>query len=159
MAITALYLLSSNEVYKISPQGQTFDDRDPTYWGVLTDPDFPDGSGPVREVLPDGSWGDLRQLGFAKIAEPGTGANGTVRLATQPEIDAWTGTYQAYENKQDETRVKDWVENHPQFRKFFAAFADILIDEINILRAEHSLGDRTLAQLKTAMLNRISEND
>jgi hypothetical protein len=35
------------------------------------------------------------------------------------------------------------------------AFADIVKDEINILRSQHGLGDRTLAQLKTAIKNRI----
>lgn len=31
------------------------------------------------------------------------------------------------------------------------AFASVVVDEINILRQQHALGDRTLAQLKTAM--------
>lgn len=35
------------------------------------------------------------------------------------------------------------------------AFAEIIIDEINVLRQQHSLADRTLAQLKTAIKNRV----
>lgn len=35
------------------------------------------------------------------------------------------------------------------------AFAQVMMDEINILRAEHSLPDRTLAQLKTAIRNKV----
>lgn len=35
------------------------------------------------------------------------------------------------------------------------AFASVMVDEINILRANHSLPDRTLAQLKTAIRNKM----
>lgn len=37
------------------------------------------------------------------------------------------------------------------------AFADILKDEINILRALHSLPNRTLAQLRTAIAARVND--
>lgn len=37
------------------------------------------------------------------------------------------------------------------------AFADIIKDEINILRALHALPNRTLAQLKTAIANRVND--
>lgn len=39
---------------------------------------------------------------------------------------------------------------------FMRAFADVLKDEINTLRALHSLAPRTLAQLKTAIINRVN---
>ncbi len=183
MPITVLYRKASNEVLKISLNGQLFDDRDTTFFGVLTDPDFPDGTGPVRELLPDDSWGDLRVLGYAKIAEPGTGANGTVRLATQPEIDGFAALETDDTNQMDANRVSDWVDNHPQFRKFFKAFADINIDEFNIVRqwimsfkaevaaatsladlqarvaALSDLPDRNLTQLRDAMIARISKDD
>jgi len=35
------------------------------------------------------------------------------------------------------------------------AFAQVMRDEINILRAYHGLNDRTLAQLKTAIRNKV----
>jgi len=35
------------------------------------------------------------------------------------------------------------------------AFARVLLDEINILRTQHSLADRTIAQLKTAIRNKL----
>ena len=41
----------------------------------------------------------------------------------------------------------------------FRAFADIVKDEINILRAQHGLADRTLAQLKSAIQSRIDSGD
>jgi hypothetical protein len=37
------------------------------------------------------------------------------------------------------------------------AFADVIKDEINVLRAQHSLPDRTLAQLKSAINSRIND--
>ena len=37
------------------------------------------------------------------------------------------------------------------------AFADILKDEINILRAQHGLAPRTLTQLKNAIKNRVDD--
>ena len=37
------------------------------------------------------------------------------------------------------------------------AFADIIKDEFNILRALHGLPDRTLAQLRTAITNRVND--
>lgn len=39
------------------------------------------------------------------------------------------------------------------------ALVKVLIDEINILRAQHSLPDRTLAQAKTAIQNAIDAGD
>ena len=35
------------------------------------------------------------------------------------------------------------------------AFAEVLVDEINLLRAEHALAARTLAQLKTAVRGKL----
>lgn len=35
------------------------------------------------------------------------------------------------------------------------AFAMVLLDEFNVLRAQHSLADRTISQLKTAVRNKL----
>lgn len=153
MPTTVLYRLSSNEVVKISQKGQSFSDRNVSYWGVLTDPPLPDGV-EVREPLPDGTYGPLKQLGYAKINDAGT-----VRNATQPEIDGFAAIETDDENQQDADRAIQLFQTHPQFRKLMIAFADIVKGEINTLRAQHSLGDRTLAQLKTAIINRISKDD
>jgi len=40
--------------------------------------------------------------------------------------------------------------------EMFRAFAEIIMDELNILRAANGLPDRTMAQLKTAMKNKLS---
>lgn len=37
------------------------------------------------------------------------------------------------------------------------AFAEVLIDEINILRSQHALPDRTPAQLRTALQNKLDQ--
>jgi len=172
MATTVLYRKSSGEVVKISAKGQTFADRNQTYWGVLTDPAFTDG-----QVCRDEN-GDLRVLGFAKIND-----TGTVRNATQPEIDGFAAIEDEDENNQDADAAIDLFESHPRFRKMMVAFADILKDEFNLLRqwqmsfkaevaaasnlndlktsvaALPGLPDRTLAQLKTAITNRISKDD
>lgn len=168
----ALYRINGGEVVKISATGQTWADRDTTYWGVLTDPPLPDGD-QVRPID-----GDLRTLGYAKINDAGT-----VRNATQPEIDTFAPAQTADENLQDAGGAEDLFLNHPRFRKLMTAYSDIVKDELNILRgwlidfkaevaASGNLGDfqsrvatlpdtadRTLAQLKTAIQNRISEDD
>jgi len=152
---TALYRLSSNEVLKVSTQDQSFSDADVLFFGVAISPATPDGT-LTRENLPDGTLGPLRQLGFAKHYVSGTN---TVRNATQLEIDTYAAAELDDDNQQDAIRAKDLLDTHPQFRKILVAMADILKDEINILRALHALPDRTLAQFKTAMSNRVSKND
>jgi hypothetical protein len=40
-------------------------------------------------------------------------------------------------------------------QSYSRAFAEIVMDEINILRSQHALAPRTLAQLKTALRNKL----
>lgn len=169
---TALYRISSNEVVKISLSDQQFSDRDTNFWGVLSDPPFPDGT-QTRPLE-----GDLRVLGYSKINDAGT-----VRNATQPEIDTFAAAQEDDENQQDATGAQALFLVHPRNRKQMTAFADIIKDEFNILRgwlvdfkvevaAAANLGDlktriaalpdlpdRTLAQLKTAITARIDKDD
>lgn len=148
MATTVLYRINGGEVYKISTNGQTFADRNTAYWGMLTDPSLPDGTN-VRDET-----GALRVLGFAKIWD-GT----DVRNATQAEIDGFVTSEADDDKLQDRDAARDLFQTHPRFRKLLIAFADIIRDEINILRSQHGLPDRTLTQLKNAINNRMSEND
>ena len=171
---TALYRINGGEVVKISATDQQFAERDADYWAVAADPNFPDGT----DLRPDGGAGPLRTLGYAKIID-----GGDCRNATQPEIDNFAVAQDADESLMDRNRARELLTDHPQWRKLMTAFADIIMDEINILRgwtidfkAEVAaatslanlqtrvatlpdLSDRTLAQLKTALTNRISEND
>ena len=128
--ITALYRISSNEVVKVSIKGQPFIDRDTTYWGVLTDPPRPDGD-VVRESLPDGTLGPLRVLGFAKINDAGT-----VRNATQPEIDTWQALEDEDENLQDADDASSFIDTHPRYRKVFKALLKRIIAENNTTNAK-----------------------
>lgn len=170
---TVLYRVNGGEVVKISPTNQQFDSRDTNYWAVATDPAFPDGT-----ELRQGGDGPLRVLGFAKIMD-----GGSCRNATQPEIDGFPAAEAADEALMDRDRARDLFQNHPNWRKLLTAFSDIIKDEFNIVRTWTrdfkteaaaatsladfqsriaglpDLNDRTLAQLKTAMLNRMSEND
>jgi len=155
MPTTALYRISSGEVIKISLRGQSFDTRDPTIWGVLTDPTLPDGDS-VRETRPDGTLGPLRQLGFAKLAI--TGSN-TCRNATRPEIDAFEPSELDDENTQDAAQAIDLFQAHPKFRKILIALAEITRSEINILRAQHGLPPRSSTQLRNAIRSRVSKDD
>lgn len=176
MPTTVLYRLSSNQVMKISLKGQPFADRNTNYWGVLTDPPLPDGT-ENRETI-NGRLGPLGVLGFQKIVD-----SGTVRNATQLEIDGFAAYATDDDNQQMADRAVELLSNHPQFRKLLTAYSDILKDEFNALRgwlrdfkvvvdsasnlndikvgvaALPNLLDRDLSQLKTAIVNRISKDD
>lgn len=165
---TALYRLSSGEVEKISLTNQSFADRDTTYWGVLTDPTIVDGN--VTRPL--------RVLGFAKIWD-----GSVLRNATQPEIETFAPAEADDQSQEDADQAISFLETHPVFRKQMIAFADILKDEINLLRAREqqfqadvaaannlaalkasvaaypAMSARTLAQLRTQIRNRVSKDD
>ena len=179
MAVTALYRLNGLEVLKISPKGQTFADRDPAYFGVLTDPTLPDGN-KVRATNADGTMGPLRVFGLAQIAVPGTN---TCRLATQPEIDAWAAAEGTDDKALDAHRVGELFSAHPQWRKAFKALLKRILGVTNAhaavwndykaaVAAATSLADLkasvaalptlstfTLAQAITALLNDIDPED
>ena len=148
MATTVLYRISSNEVIAISAQGELFDIYSSAYYGVLSDPPFTDGT-EYRDPS-----GNKNVFGYAKIND-----NGTIRNATQNEIDTFAGFEQDDNNQIQATKASNYFQSDPKFRRIMTAFADILVDEFNILRAEHGLNDRTLSQLKTAIINRISKDD
>lgn len=171
---TALYRISSGEVIKISLSDQQWADRDTTYWGILTTAAYPDGT--MTRPLE----GDLRVLGFAKFADVG---GNTVRNALQAEIDTYAPAQADDEDQQDADGAETLFLTHPRNRKLMTAFADILKDEFNAVRGWITdlktevaastnladfqsrvaglpdLADRTLAQLKTAIQNRIDKDD
>lgn len=153
--ITALYRISSNEVVKISLQGQPFADRDTTYWGVLNDPPLSDGN-VVRESLPDGTLGPLGVIGFAKIND-----NGTVRNATQGEINGWQAFEDEDENLQDAEDAQFMLTDHPRFRKAFAAMYKETLEEINLLRSEVGRPQRNVnaTQRRNQLRGKVSKDD
>jgi len=117
---------------------------DPGYFDELSDPPFTDGT----------QYKPKRVLGSAKIND-----SGTIRNATQNEIDTFAGLELDDKNQRQADTAVEYFQNDPQFRRIMTAFASILVDEFNILRSEHGLADRTLSQLKTAIVNRISKDD
>lgn len=150
---TVLYRRSSGEVIKISLINQPFAAVDQTYYGVLTDPPMPDGTD-AREKLGDGTLGPLRQVGFSKIWD-----GSEVRNSTAGEIAGFAGPEIDDINTADAAGALEVLSTHPHFRRAFTAFAKVVMSELNILRAQHGLNPRTLAQLKTAMANAVDKDD
>ena len=144
-AASIVYRLSSGEVLTVneSPIGYP-----PNYFGFVTDTIAPDG----LEIYD--SENNRRILGYAKIY-----SGGVFRNATQEEIDTFLPAAIDDKNQKEANRAIEYFQNDPRFRRVMIAFASIIVDEINILRSEHGLPDRTLEQLKTAIQNRISKDD
>jgi len=167
---TVLYRLNAGEVIKISAANQTFADRDTDYWGVATDPAFPDGT----EFKPP------RIEGSAKFMDVG---GSSCRNATAGEINAFVAAETADDNLQDQAGARGLFAVHPRWRKLQIAIIDINILEFNLQRqwnmdlkagvaaatnlaefkaAVAALPDqapRTLAAFRTAVLARINEDD
>jgi hypothetical protein len=79
----------------------------------------------------------------------------TVVEYTQAEKDAQDAAEAAAEVAAVRAGAKNQHVGFSGLPVYLRAFADVVREEINILRALHSLQDRTLAQLKTAIENRI----
>ena len=47
------------------------------------------------------------------------------------------------------------VEQMDEVEEYARAFALVVLDEINLLRTQHSIAPRTIAQLKTAVRNKL----
>jgi hypothetical protein len=148
-ATTVLYRISSMEVTDISSTNNTFGGYVQSgEFAVLIDPPLSDGT----ECRQNNA--DYRVFGYAKIND-----SGTVRNATQAEIDTFAPAQIDDRNQRDAGRSLNHLKTDPNLRRIITAFAAIMVSEINILRSEHGLPDRTLSQLKTAIENRISKDD
>ncbi len=115
-----------------------YDNEDPTYFGTITDPTLPDG----------------KDLAIPKIKD-GT----TVRNATGPEILTFATAKSTDQTLIDRASAKDTYDLDPVAKKYLKAIVELMLDEINTLRALHSLSDRTLAQAKTAIDNKIDSGN
>jgi hypothetical protein len=118
---TALYRLNGGEVIKVSLTDQPFSEVNTTYYGVLTNPDLPDGA-EIRDPS-----GTARILGYAKFAEP---SGPTVRNADQTELDNFPVAQAEDENLQDSAGAKDFLNSHPRWRKLLKGLAKVLIQQI-----------------------------
>ena len=65
--------------------------------------------------------------------------------------DAVDAAILASETQQDKSLAKDIIDSE----RVLKAFAEVVMDELNNLRAEHGLPVRTLSQLVTAIKNKI----
>lgn len=146
-ATTVLYRISSGEVCDISVSDSQFLEFDATYFGVLTDPPFPDGN---EWRTPQGT----RGLGYTKIND-----NGTVRNATQQEIDGFDLYVESDENARIAENAKSLMQNDPKYRRIFIALIKELVDQLNVLRAQHGLPQIDYSQAFNAIRNRISADD
>jgi hypothetical protein len=84
---------------------------------------------------------------------------GSVVEFTQAEKDAQDAAEAAAEVASVRLEAKEQHNDFQPLALYLRAFADIIKDEINILRALHSLPDRTLAQLKAAINARVDSGD
>ena len=114
---TVLYRKNGGEVLKYSPRNQSFAEVDSDFFGVLVDPDAPDGTD-IRERRPNKKFGPDRQFGFAKKALPG---QNRIRNATQAEIDAFDDQEGIDEQKQDVKQAKIQIDEHPYLGRLLRA--------------------------------------
>ena len=75
----------------------------------------------------------------------------TVTLVDQATRDARDAEIAAYEQGRLDQSAKDNLDTQIILR----AIVRLVVDELNILRAEHALPDRTYAQARTAIFNLI----
>lgn len=84
---------------------------------------------------------------------------GAVREMTQPEKDAFDAVEAEAQDTAMRNDAKAPMDDLNSMALIIRALADIIREEINILRAEHSLSPRTLQQLKTAIKNKIDSGE
>lgn len=82
-----------------------------------------------------------------------------VQEMTQPEKDIVDQEIANARELAIRIGAKAGLDGFGQGSLLLRAFADIIKDEINILRGQHGLPDRTLSQLKTAIKNKVDSGD
>jgi len=166
-ATTVVYRSSSGEVAVISIGNNPFSEFCTSYFTVVTDPTFQDGT----ET-------DFRTLGLSKIFD-----SGIVRNATQVEINGFKAFEIEDRNIRQEIIAKSYFQTDPKFRRAVIAVIKGIIREDNILRnwtrdfkdlvaastsladfkarvaAEDTLINREFDDAKTYILNQVSKDD
>jgi len=167
-----LYRISSGEVGGISDSHDFASILTDDNFAVIIDPTISDG------VIIRNAEGE-RELGYCKIND-----NGTIRNATQVEINGFQAIEDDDNNQISADKALNYFKNNPQFRRIMAAYTAILIDyEINVYRqwltdfkaavaastslanfqsrvaAMDDMPQRTLSQMRTAIENRINKDD
>lgn len=136
MSIHYLYRINGGQVLGMSIN--TYEDS--TYFANLTDPLEPDG----------------RNLQPPKIHDAGT-----VRNATAPEVAAFATAEAEDQNLMDRETAKTLYTGQSVSRKVLKAFAQILVDYLNVLHSKQKppLPATTLAEFVAAVKGRIDSGD
>jgi len=89
------------------------------------------------------------------LEEDPQGGNPIITVWTRPEPLPTEVDVMSVTDQQVEDAAKDRAVDFGKIPPYFRAFVELLIDEINVLRATQSLPPRTLQQFKTAMRNKL----
>jgi len=121
----------------------------PEYKISVHTPDFPVADWAINPDV-TGVGGNPVRFWFLTGASNAEGFEiiGIVDAAAQAVIDAAIATALL-------TSQRDGAKNEFDAQRVLKAIAELLVDEFNILRALHALPDRTFAQLRTAIRNKI----
>ncbi len=141
MAITYLYRINGGRVKSVSSNGAVaFVDIDPSFEATIDDPSTPDGANltPVKIFV----------------------SPSTIRNATDTEVTAFNTADTVDENLQARNNAKNSLEGNALVtRKVLRSLIDILVSEINALRALHGMSNRTTQQAITAIKNKIDDGE
>lgn len=85
--------------------------------------------------------------------------NGSIVEMSQAEKDALDAAEQAAFELTVRTGSKAYMDNFNDFGLILRAMVSIMMKEINILRTEHSLANRTFSQLKTQIKSEVDSGD
>lgn len=133
---TFLFRVNGGEVLGISVDPNTYSDLADPFLDSVVNPSTPDG----ENLVPTKIW-DLTN----------------VRNATAPEIANFVVAADADQVESDKQDAQDLIELQGVFRRSFKAVILALIEEVNVLRALHSLPPRTLTQAVNSIKEKISD--
>jgi len=82
---------------------------------------------------------------------------GSIRQATAQEVTDFGGAVAVVEDDRKRTREKEVIQNSKTGR-LLRALAEVMMDEINVLRSQHALSARTLSQVVSAIESKLDAN-
>lgn len=83
-----------------------------------------------------------------------------IDAGNSPEFAIWLEEHGGDALKTQRRKAKEYIDDANQYQaQVLRAFMLLMIDELNILRAQHGLADRTPLQLRNAIKNKIADGD
>lgn len=134
-----IYRTNGGEVESITPSASAYLDIKNPFLSGIVDPVLPDGSRPHPPKI------------FI--------APNIVRNATQQEIDGFAVALAQDSNLKARIDAKNLLDQDLKFRKILKSLLSVMLDEVNTLRQQHGLPDRTMTQVKNAIAARIDSGD